>query len=166
MLSLSRILAESDHPFQSGWNFPHRDCTIFNILFLLVLREAQTVIIKTGILEEDASQISKLQFLMENPHPSHWWNIATQENKRLTRVWKTSIYINMQRHLLQSWVTCWFKSSAGETCSRSALPAVAGATLGNRNYWRGFRWTKTFPLAKKRHTGNWNKRHTPTVFHL
>lgn len=103
---------------------------------------------------------------MENQHPCHWWNIAAQENKRLTGVRKTSIYINMQRHLLQSWVTCWFKSSAGETCSCSALPAVAGATLGNRNYWRGFRWTKTFPLAKRRHTGNWNEWHTPTVFHL
>lgn len=63
-----------------------------------------------------SAKLASYGFIKKNQDLNYWWNTAW-DNKRLTRVRKTSIYINMQRHLLQSWVTCWFKPSAGEVSS-------------------------------------------------
>lgn len=157
MLSSARILAESVHAFQRRWNFPYRDQIIFSTLFLLVLYEMQTVTIKTQIFEEDVCQISKLWFHMENQHPSYWWNTAW-DNKKLTRVRKTSIYINMQRHLLQSWVTCWFKPSAGEALLIS-IACTSRCYFGQQKLLKRFSMNKDDlstcqeePYGKSKHT--------------
>lgn len=112
MLSSARILAESIHPFRRTGNFPYGDWMIFSTSSC----SPWNVTIRTQVFEEDVCQINKLWFHKKSQHASYWWNTA-QDNKRLTRVRKTCIYINMQRHLLQSGVTCWFKPSAGEALS-------------------------------------------------